>query len=173
MLLPALLPTVAMRAAHAQEAPVAVQSDAYRVEIDAPYPLGGLLRADLDLLRWRTYDGMNRDLLERLVAEAQAQLTETLATEGYFAPVIERSIGGDERPWTVRFQVDPGPATRVSEVRIAIVGSQTRSASPASVTASSSAGRCRRVRASARSTGTTASGWRWNRWPPIASPVPA
>ena len=123
MLLPALLPTVAMRAAHAQEAPVAVQSGAYRVEIDAPYPLGGLLRADLDLLRWRTYDGMNRDLLERLVAEAQAQLTETLATEGYFAPVIERSIGGDERPWTVRFQVDPGPATRVSEVRIAIVGS--------------------------------------------------
>jgi len=68
MLLPALLPTVAMRTAHAQEAPVAAQSDAYRVEIDAPYPLGGLLRADLDLLRWRTYEGMNRDLLERLVA---------------------------------------------------------------------------------------------------------
>ncbi len=123
MLLPVLLPTVAMRTAHAQEAPVAAQSDAYRVEIDAPYPLGGLLRADLDLLRWRTYEGMNRDLLERLVAEAQAQLVETLATEGYFEPVIERSIAGDERPWTVRFQVDSGPATRVSEVRIAIVGS--------------------------------------------------
>ena len=116
---------------------------------------------------------MNRDLLERLVAEAQAQLTETLATEGYFAPVIERSIGGDERPWTVRFQVDPGPATRVSEVRIAIVGSVI--ADPVRVASQ----RARILERWPLPQGSRFrqldwdNGWRWNRWPPIASPAPA
>ncbi|MFO0524405.1 MAG: autotransporter assembly complex protein TamA [bacterium] len=113
----------AVRAAHAQDAPVPAAADAYRVDIDAPFALASVLRQDLDLLRWRTYEGMNRDLLERLAAEAQVQLTQTLATEGYFSPVIVRTIPGDTRPWTVRFEVDPGPPTRVSEVRIQLLGS--------------------------------------------------
>lgn len=114
---------VAGGVARAQDAPVPSTSDAYRVEIEVPFALGSVLRQDLDLLRWRSYEGMNRDLLERLVDEARQQLTGTLATEGYFSPVIEHSILGSERPWTIRFEVDPGPATRVTEVRIDIVGS--------------------------------------------------
>jgi translocation and assembly module TamA len=117
------LPAGALPAAHAQEAPAPAATDAYRVDIEAPFALGSVLRQDLDLLRWRTYEGMNRDLLERLAAEAQVQLTGTLATEGYFSPTIVRTITGDARPWTVRFDVDPGLPTRVSEVRIDIVGS--------------------------------------------------
>jgi translocation and assembly module TamA len=124
-----VLPAGLTREAHAQDAPdvpdtpASGAAETYRVEIDAPLTLGRLLREDLDLLRWRTYAGMNRDLLERLVAEGQAQLTEALATEGYFSPTILRTITGDARPWTVRFEIDPGPPTRVADVQVEIVGS--------------------------------------------------
>jgi len=121
------LPTGMVREAHAQEdapgGPGSGAADTYRVEIDAPLVLGRLLREDLDLLRWRSYAGMNRDLLERLVVEGQAQLAETLATEGYFSPTILRTITGDQRPWTVRFEIDPGPPTHVTDVHVEIVGS--------------------------------------------------
>lgn len=123
VLLPAVTLFGPLRGARAQEAPAATAAEAYRVEIDAPARLDGVLAQGLDLLRWRTYEGMNRDLLDRLVTEAVVQLRETLATEGYFSPVIVHSVTGEERPWTVRLEVDPGPPTRVSDVRIELAGS--------------------------------------------------
>jgi translocation and assembly module TamA len=108
----------APHATAADEVPV-VQ---YEVEIVAPFELARTLRQDLDLVRWRLYPGMNRDLLDRLVAEAKVQLTDALAAEGYFSAAVTPTVTGDVAPWTARFAIDPGPATTISEIRIGLTG---------------------------------------------------
>jgi len=102
---------------------------AYEVRIEGPdLLLLRVLERDLDLLRWRDYRGMTRELLERLVEEARAQLRETLATEGYFSPTIQAVIEGDVEPWRLRFAVDPGPAARIRSVRVTLAGAITEEA---------------------------------------------
>ena len=87
--------------------------------------LSRVLERDLDLLRWREYRGMTRELLERLVEEAREQLRETLATEGHFSPAVEAAIEGDAEPWTLRFTVEPGPVSRIRSLRVALIGAIT------------------------------------------------
>jgi translocation and assembly module TamA len=110
----------------AQEAPEPRDKEGnaagYTVEIAAPDDLLKVLRQDLDLLRWRDYPSTTRDLLERLVIEAEQQLSETLATEGYFSPRITRTIEGDAPPWRVRIEIEPGAPTRVGEITLTVSG---------------------------------------------------
>ena len=74
-----------------------------QVVLEAPPPIVRLLSPYL-----AAYD--------RATPKMQADLRETLATEGYFTP--ELHAAGDE----LRLRIDPGPRTLVSEVNIAIDG---------------------------------------------------
>jgi len=96
---------------------------AYSVRIEGPdLLLARALERDLDLLRWREHRGMTRELLERLVEEARAQLRETLATEGHFSPTVEAAIEGDAEPWVLRFTVEPGAIARIRSLRVTLTG---------------------------------------------------
>ncbi len=110
-------------------APQAAADDAksgYRVVIDAPSALRDALQASLDLVRWQSFEDVTRDLLERLMREALDQAKEILAAEGYFSPVVKVAIDDAARAadgrLTVKVQVDPGAATRVSKVAVRITG---------------------------------------------------
>lgn len=105
------------RAAGAEEAYLR-----YRVEIEAPKSLAGVLRADLDLVRWEGYETMTPELLERLVREARTEAAEILAAHGYFSPAVASHIEGEGATRVVRIRVDPGPPTRVRSVHLRVTG---------------------------------------------------
>jgi len=116
-LLACLLLLWSFRAAGAEEAYLR-----YKVEIEAPKRLAGVLRADLDLVRWEGYETMTPELLERLVREARTEAAEILAAHGYFSPVIESRIEGEGASRIVRLSVDPGAPTRVRSVELRVTG---------------------------------------------------
>ena len=95
---------------------------AFRVEIVAPSPLEGELRANLDLMRWQRYDALTDDLLERLLAEARAQAGEISATRGFFSPEVDVRAETAQGGRVVRVTVVPGEPTRVRSVRIEFAG---------------------------------------------------
>lgn len=98
----------------------------YRVEIDAPRELKGLIEERLPLLRWRSDAQMTDELLERLVSEAREQIAEAAATRGYFDARVEAEIAGNAAPAAtervVRIGIVPGRAARVAEVSLAFEG---------------------------------------------------
>ncbi|NML17734.1 autotransporter assembly complex protein TamA [Azohydromonas caseinilytica] len=94
-----------------------------RVEV-ADEALRTLLLEYLDLARLRRMApqaGIDDTELTRLVAAAPAQVRELLETEGYFnAQVRLRREPGT--PPQVVLQVDPGPRTRVTQLRLELEG---------------------------------------------------
>jgi translocation and assembly module TamA len=98
----------------------------YKVEIEAPKRLAGVLRAALDLVRWEGYETMTPELLERLVREARAEAAEILAAHGYFSPVVEARIEGEGAMRVVRIEVQPGAPTRVRKVDFVVTGPMAR-----------------------------------------------
>jgi len=97
----------------------------YRVRIEAPREIEQMLSDRLPLLRWRSDPQMTPALLERLVAEAQGQVREAVATRGYFSAEVTTGIERNERPWTVVIRVKPGEPVRVSHTELAFSGAAT------------------------------------------------
>src|SRR5262245_49080871 len=97
---------------------------AFRTEIAAPSPLDRVLRENLDLLRWQSYDAVTPELLEQLAEQARTQAIEILATRGYFSPRVTSRIEAGENGRVVHIEVDPGEPTRVRSVHIALAGSE-------------------------------------------------
>ena len=112
--------------AFAPQAHAAEPRSGYRVVIDAPAALRDALQASLDLVRWQSFEGVTRDLLDRLMYEATEQAKDILATQGFFSPVV--TVALDDAPraadelLTVKVQVEPGAATRVSKATVRITG---------------------------------------------------
>ncbi|WP_151635118.1 autotransporter assembly complex protein TamA [Noviherbaspirillum aerium] len=96
---------------------------AYRVELDAPRPLEGLLREFLDLFRFRERDDINDTQLNFMVATTPDQVGRLAATEGYFSPVTRVRVEDDAGTQVVHVSVDPGPRTRVSALNLDVTGS--------------------------------------------------
>jgi translocation and assembly module TamA len=96
----------------------------YRVVVEAPEPLDGILTRGLDLVRWETFPGMTLPLLDRLAAEARDQAVAVAKTEGYFSASATSSIEAAEEPATVvvRIKVETGPPTKVRNVDIRLTG---------------------------------------------------
>jgi len=111
----------------------------YRLDIDAPGDVRGLLKEFLDLSRYQNApagDEVTSLEIDRLMSAAPAQVRSLLQTEGYFSPQVKVSRDGSsapdrtaaaasgasapadgERPRELpllRLQVDPGPQTVVS-----------------------------------------------------------
>lgn len=93
----------------------------YTVEITGAGKQLELLTKHLDIIRQSDMP-LPPEQIERLVATTPDQIRELLATEGYFSPVIRHTVDHSGSPWRVRFDVDPGPPTRVAAVTINFKG---------------------------------------------------
>jgi translocation and assembly module TamA len=130
---PVALPAAAQAVVAPQnvEAPpdeVAATPVQWRLRVDAPGALKGLLEEHLDLARYadlaRANQGVtvSRSELARLVASTPAQATGLLQTEGYFNPQVTATLSAaTDRP-EVLVSVKPGPRTVVKEVQIDFSG---------------------------------------------------
>ncbi len=122
-----------------QDAPVPTVP-VYRLDIDAPSDVRGLLKEFLDLSRYQNApqgDEVTSLEIDRLMSAAPAQVRSLLQTEGYFSPQVKVSRDGSSAPDPtvpaasgasapangkragdlplLKLQVDPGPQTRVSQ----------------------------------------------------------
>jgi len=98
----------------------------YKVEVDAPRDLAGILRKGLHIVRWQNDPQMNPEQLRRLVKDAEREAREAAATEGYFSAQVETSIDESEPEWKVRLKLDPGQRTTVADVDIRFSGPATQ-----------------------------------------------
>ncbi|MRW87658.1 BamA/TamA family outer membrane protein [Pseudoduganella sp. FT26W] len=95
----------------------------YEVRIDAPTDVRELLEHNLDLVRFRGNDRIDREQLQRLVRVAPEQIRTLVATDGYYSPVVSASLDR-EAPGTpvVQVKVEPGQPVRVGEVDLSLQG---------------------------------------------------
>jgi translocation and assembly module TamA len=94
----------------------------YQLRVEAPREVRELLAGRLPLERWQDDAQMSEALLLRLMAEAEAEVREAVATRGYFSARVATRLDRAAEPWTVVLEVDPGAPARVSEVDIAYSG---------------------------------------------------
>ena len=95
----------------------------YRVDVAAPAAIATVLAASVDLIRWEDYEYMTEEILQALLHDAPAQAKEAAAALGYFSAQTTLSVDRVQTPVSVALRVTPGPATRVTSVRIAVTGS--------------------------------------------------
>jgi translocation and assembly module TamA len=81
-----------------------------------------MLEDGLQLTRWQSDPQMSEQLLARLVAEAEQEVREAVATRGYFSAKVTSSIERGAEPWTVVLRVEPGAAARVTGAELKFSG---------------------------------------------------
>lgn len=94
----------------------------YEVRIDAPGPLRELLEKNLDLVRFRGSDRIDREQLQRLVRVAPEQVRTLVATDGYYSPVVTATYDREAVKPVVQVKVEPGEPVRVGEVDLVFEG---------------------------------------------------
>jgi translocation and assembly module TamA len=94
----------------------------YQVRIDAPRALRELLQNNLDLERWRDNAKVDLIQLRRMVRQAPEQVKTLVATEGYYTPTVTATLDTSGANPVAHVNVDPGPATNVSDVDIELRG---------------------------------------------------
>ncbi|NTV11379.1 MAG: BamA/TamA family outer membrane protein [Zoogloea sp.] len=104
--------------AHAQEAAAAGEGAGVRLEI-ADAALRPLLEANLAVLGERRIGGFDTAGRLAILRRARTEVTDLLATEGYFAPVVE---GEPDEDGGVRLAVTPGVRTKVVNVDLEFSG---------------------------------------------------
>ena len=92
----------------------------FDIDLQAPEPLRAFLLRHAELQRFRELPDLDASELDRLVAQAPADLRNLLGTQGLFSPVIrvrlaQATPGALPR---VLIEVAPGPATEVASVNI-------------------------------------------------------
>lgn len=108
----------AIVAASAQAAP-GLQ---YEVRIDAPSGLRELLERNLDLVRFRGNDRIDREQLQRLVRVAPEQIRTLVATDGYYTPQVSAQLDRETGEPLVLVKVEPGEPVRVGEIDLELHG---------------------------------------------------
>lgn len=103
-------------------APQAGRTPGYRVTVEAPAHLRGVLAASVDLVRWESYADMTPELFAELVRVAPGQAREAAATEGFFSAKATVSIDRAAQPVAVTLRVDAGAPTLVRSVDIVVTG---------------------------------------------------
>jgi translocation and assembly module TamA len=95
---------------------------AYEVRINAPDPLQDLLVQFLDLSRYKDRKDINEDQFNYMLATAEEQVAELVATEGYFSPQTTVDVTQENDRRVVSIRVEPGPRTRIAGVDLQVVG---------------------------------------------------
>jgi translocation and assembly module TamA len=102
------------------------QRDAFTVEVRAPETVREYLTRNLEIQRYRQVDDLGASEVSRLMAAAEGNARELLATLGYFTPTLTLEL--KETPASSRARrevlitVAPGEQTRVREVQIDFSG---------------------------------------------------
>jgi translocation and assembly module TamA len=95
----------------------------YEVRIDAPSDVRDLLEHNLDLVRFRGNDRIDREQLQRLVRVAPEQIRTLVATDGYYSPVVSATMDREAAGTpVVQVKVVPGEPVRVGEVDLSLQG---------------------------------------------------
>lgn len=97
---------------------------AFSLDVQAPDDIKQLLERHLELLRYRELTDLNDSELARLLATAEQNARDLVATLGYFSPDIrlERQAATATAARAVTLTVVPGEPTLVDEVRILFTG---------------------------------------------------
>lgn len=98
-----------------------VTTEAFSLQVQAPEATRALLLRHLELQRYRGLTDLDATELQRLLASADAQARELLATVGHFGPRLDwqTETSADSSTgvrWQVRLQVDPGPVAQIEAV---------------------------------------------------------
>lgn len=94
----------------------------YEVRIDAPSEVRELLEKNLDLVRYRGNERVDREQLQRLVRVTPEQVRTLVATDGYYSPVVKATYDREAATPTVQITVQPGEPVRVGEVDLVLQG---------------------------------------------------
>ena len=94
----------------------------YEVRIDAPKEVRELLEHNLDLVRFRGNDRIDREQLQRLVRVAPEQIRTLVATDGYYSPVVSARLDRETGEPLVLVKVEPGEPVRVGEIDLELQG---------------------------------------------------
>ncbi len=90
----------------------------FDIELQAPEPLRAFLLRHTELLRFRELPDLDASELDRLVAQAPADLRKLLGTQGFFSPEIRLRVERQAGRPQVLMEVEPGPPTQVASVDI-------------------------------------------------------
>ncbi|MBC7603546.1 MAG: BamA/TamA family outer membrane protein [Ramlibacter sp.] len=93
----------------------------FDIDIQAPDAVRALLQRHLELRRYREVTDLDDSELARLMALADRDARELVATLGYFTPDVKVTRNPGARPVVV-VVVEPGPLTTVRDVNIAFEG---------------------------------------------------
>lgn len=94
----------------------------YAIDLQLPPAQRALLDPYLDLYRWQDNERMDPAQLQRLVAQAPAQVREFLSTQGFYAPQVSATLEQRGEQWVVLLVVEPGEAVRVGSVDLKMEG---------------------------------------------------
>ncbi|TFY98774.1 autotransporter assembly complex protein TamA [Ramlibacter rhizophilus] len=109
------------------------EAKAFDLEVRAPDELKELLEKHLSLQRFRDVPDLEDAEIERLVAVAETEVRQLVATQGYFAPVVEIRIERERQPTRVVVVVQPREAAQVEAVEIGFEGAVAQSSDPTAV----------------------------------------
>lgn len=100
--------------------------DAFTLVVHAPPAIRPTLERHLDLQRFRPQPDLQPRELTRLLAAADDNARELLATLGYFSPTLTvdlaPAVPGSSTPPTITISVEPGPQTQVVEAEVEFAG---------------------------------------------------
>jgi translocation and assembly module TamA len=97
----------------------------YRIRIDAPKALRPLIEANVGLVRWQDFADMTAPLFDRLARDAVREATDAAASLGWFSAHATITVDTTAHPAEVVVALEPGEATHVRGVDIAVTGPAT------------------------------------------------
>lgn len=108
--------------------PVMAANTAYQVDLRASDPLKSLLTEHLDLFRYQNREDLDSDQIAFMIDTVAAQVEKLAATQGYFSPRTQTQVETVSGKKIIRLQVESGPRTSVSSVKIEVAGAVTEEA---------------------------------------------
>jgi translocation and assembly module TamA len=105
------------------------QRDAFTVDVRGPNPAREFLQTHLDLQRYRKLDDLAVPELSRLMAAAEPNARQLLATLGHFTPTLTLELldtpQSRDADHAIVVTVEPGPLTSVGKVQLDFEGAIT------------------------------------------------
>jgi len=106
------------------------QEAAFNIDVRAPKEVKGVIERNIELRRYREVTDLDDTELARLIASAERNVRELVATQGYFNPAISVTREDANGHPVIVIDVQPGPLTHVEHTKIdfegAIADSQER-----------------------------------------------